>query len=241
MKQLVQNYKSGQLVLCETPAPQLRPGGILVRTAYSLISAGTERAMVEMARKNLVGKAMSRPDLVRKVMDKAKTEGLLSAYKKAMLRLSTDTPLGYSSAGTVLAVGGDITGVKPGMRVACGGIGYASHAELAYVPRNLFTVVPDDLEVREAAFTTVGSIALQGIRMANPALGEVVAVIGLGLVGLLTAQILKANGCRVVGVDLTPGGANWPRASEWMRPAKSPASCSTPVCASPEAWGPTSC
>jgi len=201
MKQLVQNYKSGQLSICETPAPQLRPGGILVRTDYSLISAGTERAMVEMARKNLMGKAISRPDLVRKVLDKAKTEGLLSAYKKAMLRLSTDTPLGYSSAGIVVAVGEGVTGVKTGTRVACGGIGFASHSEVAFVPKNLFTVVPDQVQAKDAAFTTLGSIALQGIRMASPELGEVAAVIGLGLVGLLTVQILKANGCRIVGVD----------------------------------------
>jgi len=154
MKQLVQNYKSGELSICDSPAPQLRPGGVLVRTGYSLISAGTERAMVEMGRKNLMQKAMSRPDLVRKVLDKARTEGLLSAYKKAMLRLSTDTPLGYSSAGTVIAVGSGVHGIEAGMKVACGGIGYASHTEVAFVPKNLFVRIPENLDVKEAAFTT---------------------------------------------------------------------------------------
>ena len=123
MKQLVQNYKSGELTVCETPPPQLQPGGVLVRTANSLISAGTERALVEMARMNLAEKAWSRPDLVRKVLDKARTEGMLSAYKKAMLRLSTDSPLGYSSSGTVIAVGAGVDGLKAGMKVACGGAG----------------------------------------------------------------------------------------------------------------------
>jgi predicted dehydrogenase/threonine dehydrogenase-like Zn-dependent dehydrogenase len=187
--------------LSDAPAPQLRPEGVLVRTAFSLISAGTERSMVEMARKNLLEKAWSRPDLVRKVLDKSRTEGLLSAYKKAMLRLSTETTLGYSSAGTVMAVGSKVHDLKAGMKVACGGIGYASHSEIVYVPRNLCVSVPDTLDLREAAFTTLGAIALQGVRSAGINLGEVAAVIGLGLVGLLTVQILKASGCLVVGVD----------------------------------------
>ena len=201
MKQLIQNYKSGELTVCETPAPQLRAGGVLVRTASSLISAGTERGMVEMARKSLVEKAWSRPDLVRKVVDKARTEGMLSAYKKAMVRLSTDTPLGYSSSGTVIGVGAGVQGLKAGMQVACGGIGYASHSETVFVPKNLCVAIPDGLELREAAFTTVSTIALQGVRAAGAGLGEVVAVIGLGLVGLLTVQILKSCGCLVVGMD----------------------------------------
>lgn len=201
MKQVIQNYKSGQMTVCETPPPQLSPDGVLVRTAYSLISAGTERGMVEMARKSLLVKAMSRPDLVRKVLDKARTEGPWSAYKKAMLRLSTDTSLGYSSSGTILAVGAKVQDLRTGMKVACAGIGYASHAEVVYVPRNLCVPVPEDLALREACFATVGAIALQGVRAAQIGVGEVVAVIGLGLVGLLTVQILKSCGCLVVGVD----------------------------------------
>jgi predicted dehydrogenase/threonine dehydrogenase-like Zn-dependent dehydrogenase len=201
MKQVIQNYKSGEMSLSDAPAPQLRPEGVLVRTAFSLISAGTERSMVEMARKNLLEKAWSRPDLVRKVLDKSRTEGLLSAYKKAMLRLSTETTLGYSSAGTVMAVGSKVQDLRVGMKVACGGIGYASHSEIVYLPRNLCVRVPDTLDLREAAFTTLGSIALQGVRSAGLNLGEVAAVIGLGLVGLLTVQILKAGGCLVVGID----------------------------------------
>ncbi|MGB6132615.1 MAG: bi-domain-containing oxidoreductase [Acidobacteriaceae bacterium] len=201
MKQLIQNYKSGEMSVCETPAPQLGRGGVLVRTAYSLISAGTERSMVEMARKNLIEKAMARPDLVRKVLDKSRTEGLLSAWRKAMLNLSTDTTLGYSSSGTVLDVGAEVQGLRAGMRVACGGIGYASHSEIVYVPKNLCVALPETVDLRQAAFTTLGSIALQGVRSAGVSLGEVVAVIGLGLVGLLTVQILKSSGCLVVGID----------------------------------------
>jgi predicted dehydrogenase/threonine dehydrogenase-like Zn-dependent dehydrogenase len=205
MKQVIQNYKSGEMAVRETPAPQLQSKGALVRTAYSLISAGTERGMVEMARKSLLDKARSRPDLVRKVLDKARTEGFLSAYAKAMVKLSTDSTLGYSSAGVVLAVGSEAKGLRAGMRVACAGIGYANHAELAYVPRNLCVPVPESIDLKEAAFTTVAAIALQGVRAGAVTLDEVVAVIGLGLVGLLTVQLLKANGCKVVGVDLDPG------------------------------------
>ncbi len=201
MKQLIQNYKSGEMTVCDTPAPQLSRGGVLVRTAYSLISAGTERSMVEMARKSLFEKARSRPDLVKKALDKARTEGLASAYKKAMLRLATDTPLGYSSAGTIISVGDGVQGLQVGARVACGGIGYASHSEIVFVPKNLCVPVPDGVDFREAAFATVGAIALQGVRSSNCNIGEVVVVIGLGLVGLLTVQILKANGCLVVGID----------------------------------------
>jgi len=201
MKQVIQNYQSGDMTICDAPAPQLRPEGVLVRTAYSLISAGTERGMVEMARKSLIAKAMARPDLVRKVLDKSRIEGGISAYRKAMLRLSTDTPLGYSSSGTVIAIGSKVHDLRVGMKVACGGIGYANHSEIVYVPRKLCVPVPHPLEQREACFATVGAIALQGVRTAEVSVGEVVAVIGLGLVGLLTVQILKASGCLVVGVD----------------------------------------
>jgi predicted dehydrogenase/threonine dehydrogenase-like Zn-dependent dehydrogenase len=202
MKQLIQNYKSGEMTVCETPAPQVSRGGVLVRTAFSLISAGTEKGMVEMARMSLLEKARSRPDLVKKVLDKARTEGFVSAYQKAMLRLSTDTPLGYSSAGTIIAVGEGVQGLRAGMSVACGGIGFASHSEIVYVPKNLCVPVPDGVELSEAAYSTVGAIALQGVRSCSCNIGEVVVVIGLGLVGLLTVQILKASGCLVVGIDL---------------------------------------
>ncbi|MFZ0395272.1 MAG: bi-domain-containing oxidoreductase [Terracidiphilus sp.] len=204
MKQVIQNYRSGDMAVRDTPAPQLQSKGVLVRTAYSLISAGTERSMVEMARKSLIEKARSRPDLVRKVLDKARTEGFLSAYSKAIVRLSTDSTLGYSSAGVVLAVGSQVKGLRAGMRVACAGVGYANHAELVYVPRNLLVPVPESIGLKEAAFTTVAAIALQGVRAGCVALDEVVAVIGLGLVGLLTVQLLKASGCKVIGVDLDP-------------------------------------
>lgn len=201
MKQLIQNYKSGEMTVCEIPIPQLDRGGVLVRTAYSLISAGTEKSMVETARMNLLQKARSRPDLVVKVLDKARTEGFISAYQKAMRRLSTDVPLGYSSSGVVMAVGEGVQGLRAGMRVACGGIGYASHSEVVFVPKNLCVAVPDGVELNEAAFATLGAIALQGVRSASSNVGELVVVIGLGLVGLLTVQILKASGCFVVGID----------------------------------------
>jgi len=230
MKQVVQNYKTGQLSVQDVPPPQLRPGGVLVRNAYSLISAGTERGMIELARKNLLQKARARPDLVRKVLDKARTEGVLTAYQKAMQRLEAPMPLGYSSAGIVIAVGEGVTDLEVGDPVACAGIGYACHAEVIFVPRNLCVKIPSSaisplpilgegpgvradnvqrssvqrVTLEEAAYTTLGAIALEGVRVADVRIGETVAVIGLGLVGLLTVQILKAAGCRVLGMDINP-------------------------------------
>ncbi len=224
MKQVVQNYKTGELSLLEVPPPQVRPGGVLVHNRCSLISAGTERGMVELGRKSLLGKAKARPDQVRKVLDKARTEGLLSTYQKAMQRLDAPMALGYSSAGAVIAVGDGVTDLEVRDRVACGGIGFASHAEIVFIPRNLCVKIPGrtaadsgtppgemalgspaadhQVSFAEAAYTTLGAIALEGVRVADMRLGEVVVVMGLGLVGLLTTQILKAAGCRVIGLDL---------------------------------------
>ena len=226
MKQVVQNYKSGELILLEVPPPQVRPGGVLVHNICSLISAGTERGMVELGRKSLLQKARARPDQVRKVMDKARTEGLLSTYRKAMQKLDAPMALGYSCAGTVIAVGAGVTDLEVGDPVACGGIGYASHAEVVFVPRNLCVKVPvrlcagnegnfadmtpaspalaQPVSFAEAAYTTLGAIALEGVRVGDSRLGETIVVLGLGLVGLLTLQILKAGGCRVIGLDLNP-------------------------------------
>ncbi len=227
VKQLVQNYRTGDLRIEEVPPPAVRPGGVLVRNAFSLISAGTERSMIELARKSLLEKARSRPDLVRKVLEKARTEGPLVAYQKARERLDAPMPLGYSSAGVVIEVGEGVCDLRVGDSVACAGIGYASHAEVVFVPRNLCVKVPtgtfaasngglathaslryqaaplvQPLGLDEAAYTTVGAIALEAVRVSDVRLGEAVVVIGLGLVGLLAVQILKAAGCRVLGLDI---------------------------------------
>jgi polar amino acid transport system substrate-binding protein len=202
MKQVVQNYRTGQLKVEDLPPPALKPGGVLVRTACSLISAGTERTIVETAQSSLIGKARSRPDLVRQVVDSVKREGLSSTYEKVKARLSQSKALGYSASGVVTAVGRDVQEFRVGDRVACAGGGYASHAEVIFVPRNLCCKLPDGVSYEAACYTTVGAIALQGIRQTSPRLGETVAVIGLGLVGQLTVQLLKAAGCRVFGFDI---------------------------------------
>ena len=202
MKQVVQNYRTGQLKVEDLPAPALRPGGVLVRTARSLISAGTERTIVETAQSSLIGKARNRPDLVRQVLDSFKREGLSSTYEKVKARLSQSKALGYSASGVVMEVGSDAQEFRVGDRVACAGGGYASHAEVNFVPKNLCCKMPDGVSQESACYTTVGAIALQGIRQVDPRLGEAVAVIGLGLVGQLTVQLLKAAGCQVLGVDI---------------------------------------
>jgi len=208
MKQVVQNFRSGQLKVEELPRPALRPAGVLVRTAFSLISAGTERTIVETAQSSLIGKARSRPDLVRQVLDTVKREGLSSTYEKVKARLSQTRDLGYSAAGTVVEVGNKSNEFRVGDRVACAGAGYASHAEVIYVPKNLCCKLPDEASLEAACYTTVGAIALQGIRQADPRLGEGVAVIGLGLVGQLTVQLLRAAGCRVLGIDIDPSACD---------------------------------
>ena len=202
MQQLTQNYRTGELAISDVPAPAVRPGSVLVAVAASLVSAGTERTMVSLAQASLLGKAQQRPDLVRQVITKAKREGLLTTYQAAMNRLDTLSPLGYSCAGIVIDVGAGVDGVRVGDRVACAGAGYANHAEIVCVPRNLCAPIPEGVAFESAAFATVGAIALQGVRQAAPTMGETIAVIGLGLVGQLTVQLLKANGCRVLGMDL---------------------------------------
>lgn len=184
--------------------PALQKGRVLVRTAASLISSGTERAAVEMLGKGLVQEARERPDLVRAVMEKARREGLLNTFSAVRDKLSAATALGYSAAGTVIAVGEDVTEFRVGDRVACAGVGFASHAEAISVPRNLCVQLPEAVSFEAGAFGTLGAIALQGVRLAEPTLGESIVVIGLGLVGQLTVQLLKANGCRVLGIDLDP-------------------------------------
>jgi predicted dehydrogenase/threonine dehydrogenase-like Zn-dependent dehydrogenase len=202
MKQLLQNMKNGQTTVEDVPMPAPRDGMALVRVAASLVSAGTERMLVEFAEKNLVGKARSRPDLVRQVLDKAKREGLVPTVQAAFNRLDQPMPLGYSSAGTIVALGKNMRGFKVGQRVACAGLNYAVHAEYNLVPRNLLTPIPKKVDFESASFTTLAAIAMQGFRLAVPQIGESVAIVGLGLLGLLTAQIAAAAGCRVLGIDV---------------------------------------
>jgi predicted dehydrogenase/threonine dehydrogenase-like Zn-dependent dehydrogenase len=210
MKQLLQDAGTGELAVAEVPPPQLLPGCVLVRVAASLVSAGTERASSEFASKNLVAKAKARPDLVRDVLAKLRRDGLLSTMQAVRSRLDQPQSVGYSSSGVVIAVGDGVTDIKVDDRVACAGAGYAVHAELACVPRLLAAKIPEgsDVSFEEAAFGTVGAICLHGIRTAEVSLGDTVAVIGLGLLGQITVQLLKAAGCRVLGMDLVGARAD---------------------------------
>ena len=217
MKQVVQNPKSGKLELLEVPVPTVARGQVLVRNHFSVVSPGTEKLALDFARKSLLGKARSRPDLVRQVLRKVEQEGPLPTYRAVMNRLDAPQALGYSSAGVVEAAGEGVDAFAPGDRVACAGAGYANHAEWVAVPENLVARVPDGLDLEHAAFATLGSIALQGLRIAAPTLGEVAAVIGLGLLGQIAVQLLRANGCRVLGIDLDPARVEAARAlgAEW--------------------------
>jgi len=203
MKQILQHLNDGKTVVENVPVPVVRRGTVLVQTATSLVSAGTERMVVDFAGKNLIGKATARPDLVRQVISKAMREGVIPTIEAAFNKLDQPMPLGYSSAGTIIEVGEDIVDFKPGDRVACAGGGYAVHAEYAIVPVNLLARLPETVDFESAAFATLGSIAMHGFRLASPQLGESVCVIGLGLLGLLAAQIAHAAGCSVFGVDLS--------------------------------------
>lgn len=203
MKQILQKLNDGKTVVEEVPVPAVRRGMVLVRTAASLVSAGTERMVVDFASKNLIAKAASRPDLVKQVINKAMREGLIPSLEAAFNKLDQPMPLGYSSAGTVVKVGEDVLDFKVGDRVACAGGGYAIHAEYALVPVNLAARLPENVDFESAAFTTLGAIALHGFRLASPQLGESVCVIGLGLLGLLAAQVARAAGCGVFGIDLS--------------------------------------
>jgi len=204
LKQVLQNRKDGTPSVAEVPVPALQRGRLLVRTAASLISSGTERMVVESAGKGLVQEARERPDLVRAVVEKARKEGLLNTFSAVRDKLAASTALGYSASGIVIGVGAEVTEFRIGDRVACAGVGFASHAEAISVPKNLCVQLPVEVDFESGAFGTLGAIALQGVRLAEPTLGESVVVIGLGLVGQLTVQLLKANGCRVFGIDLDP-------------------------------------
>lgn len=201
MKQVIQDLRTRELKVADVPLPVSQRGRVLVRTVASLISAGTERSTVEMGNRSLFGKARERPDLVRQVIQKAQNEGVVNTLNAVRAKLGSVTALGYSASGIVIGVGDDVTEFRAGDRVACAGAGYASHAEVLSVPRNLCARLPENVDFESAAFSTLGAIALQGLRLANPTLGEAFVVIGLGLIGQLTVQLLKANGCRVFGID----------------------------------------
>lgn len=198
MKQLIQNLKTGETTLEEVPAPTVSRGQVLIQTRRSLVSLGTERMLVEFGRISLLAKAHQQPDKVKQVLEKIRTDGLLPTLEAVSRKLDQPLPLGYCNVGTVLAVGEGITDLRTGSRVVSNG----PHAEVVCVPRNLVASVPDPVSDDEAAFTVVGAIGLQGIRLINPTLGETVVVIGLGLIGQLAAQLLRLNGCRVVGIDI---------------------------------------
>ena len=203
MKQLLQQVNGGEVEVVDVPAPKALAGCVLVRTAASLVSVGTERASSEFARKNLLQKARMRPDLVREVWNKVRRDGLLSTITAVRSRMDQPSAPGYSSAGTVVSVGEGVTDIRPGDRVACAGAGHAVHAEFACIPRLLLArIESDSVSFDHAAATTVGAVALHGIRTADVKLGDVVGVVGLGLLGQLTVQILKAAGCQVVGMDI---------------------------------------
>ncbi len=204
MRVVTQDFESGKLSVSEAPEPTLRAGGVLVRTDASLVSVGTERAVVSLARKGPIGKALDRPDLARQVINKALTDGVWSTYKMVKNLLREPLPLGYSLVGRVIGVGAGVHGVALGDRVACAGLGYANHAETVFVPQNLFCPVPDAVPDEQAAYATLGAIALHGVRQADQQIGANVIVVGLGLVGQIALQIARAAGYRVIGVDPDP-------------------------------------
>ncbi|MCK4624951.1 MAG: bi-domain-containing oxidoreductase, partial [Phycisphaerae bacterium] len=204
MKQVLQNLRSGQTAVEEVPSPGFGGGSVLIQTRASLISAGTERMLVEFGKAGLIAKARSQPDKVKQVLDKIKTDGLMPTLEAVFNRLDEPLPLGYCNAGVVLEVGAGVTEFRPGDRVVSNG----PHAEIVCVPKNLCAKIPDGISDEQAAFTVLSSIGLQGIRLLNPTLGEKFVVYGLGLIGLVTVQLLRANGCEVLGVDVNAGRLN---------------------------------
>lgn len=202
MKQIVQDARKGEIKIVDIPVPVIRENCVLVKNYYSLISAGTEKLMLEFAKKSLLGKAKARPDLAKQVMQKIKKDGLRQTFRRTMSRLELPVPVGYSCAGEIIEIGEGISGFSVGDRVACGGAGYANHAEFIIVPKNLFVRVPEGIDLKEAAFVTVASIALHSVRMATVSLNEYIGIIGMGLIGQIAMQILKVSGCKVFGFDI---------------------------------------
>lgn len=208
MKQAVQNLKTGEVSVREVPPPRLQRGGALVATLSSLISAGTERSKIELGEKSMLGKARARPELAKQVVEKARQDGVRETYRTVMQRLEAPNLLGYSAAGRVLAVAPDVPGIEVGDLVACSGAGYANHAEVNFIPKHLLARVPDGVSADQAAYGTLGCIAMHGVRQAELGLGDRVLVVGLGLVGLIAAQLARAAGARVFGTDLDPAACS---------------------------------
>jgi predicted dehydrogenase/threonine dehydrogenase-like Zn-dependent dehydrogenase len=200
MKQILQDLKSGDTQLTEVPCPRVQPGALLIRTRASVISAGTERALLSFGKANLLDKARQQPDKVRQVFDKIRTDGVLPTLEAVRAKLEHPLPLGYCNAGTVLEIGANVQGFTPGDRVVSNG----PHAEMVRVPHNLCAKIPPGVSDEAAALTVLGAIGLQGVRLVQPTLGESMVVIGLGLIGLITVQLLRAHGCRVLGADFNP-------------------------------------
>ncbi|BFU91063.1 MAG: oxidoreductase [Nitrospira sp.] len=197
MRQILQSLKTGSTELIEIPSPHCLPGHLLIQSSATLVSSGTERMLVEFGKANLLGKARQQPEKVRMVLDKVKTDGILPTLNAVRNKLDQPLPMGYCNVGTVLEIGQGVVGLSVGDRVASNG----KHAEIVCVPKNLCARVPDSVSDEAAAFTIIGAIGLQGIRLIQPTLGEAVVVTGLGLIGLMTVQLLKAHGCRVLGLD----------------------------------------
>ena len=212
MRQVVQSYRTGELKVANVPAPRVGGGSLLVATRVSLISSGTEKQLMDLAKASLAGKAIARPDLVCRVVRNVQRDGLRPTIEKVFAKLDTPIPLGYSIAGEVIEVGRNVAGYAVGDRIACAGAGLANHAEINAVPKNLTVPIPIGVDDADASFVALGAIALQGVRQAEPTLGERIVVIGLGLIGLLTVQILKANGCLVLGFDPNPARVKLARA-----------------------------
>jgi predicted dehydrogenase/threonine dehydrogenase-like Zn-dependent dehydrogenase len=202
MKQLL--VKDGAVRVAEVPAPLVSPKNVLVRVQYSCVSAGTEMANVRMSGLPLYRRALKQPEHVRKVLEMMRDQGVKHTLNRVMGILEAGTPTGYSAAGEVVEVGSQVEGFARGDRVACAGAGIANHAEMIDVPVNLAVRIPDDVATLQASTVTLGAIALQGVRRCNPTLGETIVVVGLGVLGQLTAQMLQASGCRVIGVDVNP-------------------------------------
>ncbi len=200
MKQIIQDLKNGETILEEVPVPMVKSGSVLIKTSRTLISLGTERMLVEFGKANFIQKAKQQPDKVKMVLDKVKTDGLKPTMDAVFNKLNQPLPLGYCNVGTVVAVGRGVTEFKIGDRVASNG----NHAEYVNVPKNLVAKIPDNVTDEEASFTVIGSIGLQGIRLLDPTFGETIVVVGLGLIGLVTAELLLANGCNVIGFDFDP-------------------------------------
>jgi len=209
LKQVVQNLKTGVVSIEDVPVPRLRHGCVLVKNRVSLISSGTEGGTVKLGKMSLLGKARARPEQVKKVIQALKTEGILATVNAVNRTLEIPIPLGYSCAGVIEASSDETSDLRVGTAVACGGAGMAYHADFVIIPRNLCVPIPSGVSFQQAAFTTVGAVAMQSVRIADIRLGESVVVIGLGLVGLIAAQILKAGGCRVFGVDIDPQRIKW--------------------------------